>query len=219
VTVLLLLVAAAVWYSRRPPDADQLYQRILANVDKKDLAQVNRAEQDIGQFLQHFEADERAGELASLRKDLQLNRQQRRLKRMMDQPSDTAFSLSPIEQLYLDAMRTHASRVEDVVVELEALVDLFRNSPGPSEKERLCLALAERELNVLRQSVQQVSATHRPLIKQRLDQADQLQATDPEAAQSIRRAIVRVYSDRRWAHDLVQRARDDLERQPTSQAK
>ena len=44
-------------------------------------------------------------------------------------------------------------------------------------------------------------------ILEQLDRADQLQATHPQEADAIWQAIIRLYHERPWAADLVEKAR------------
>ena len=204
-------MATAAWHSRQPPTADQLYQRIQANLEQKDPVRARRAEQDVEKFLEQFGADKRAGVLASLQEQWELDRLHGQLQKQALLPQDDAAPLLPVEQLYVDALRTRLLSAEQAVVQLQDLVDLFGNPSGRSVLEQRCVALAKRELAELSHSIQQSSASHRRMIQRRLKQADQMQATDSEGARTIRQAIIRVYSNRPWAEDLVQRAKDALD--------
>lgn len=80
---------------------------------------------------------------------------------------------------------------------------------GPSAQ---CLELARRRLARMREDLRTVIGNQADLVQKRLDDADQLQAENPEHADAIRRAVVALYEDKPWAAALVDRARRALSR-------
>ncbi|NMC21090.1 MAG: serine/threonine protein kinase [Thermogutta sp.] len=83
---------------------------------------------------------------------------------------------------------------------------------GPSAQ---CLELARRRLARMREELQDVIRNQFDLVQKRLDQADQLQAENPQQADAIRQAVIALYQEKPWAAELVERARRALNRAET----
>lgn len=74
-----------------------------------------------------------------------------------------------------------------------------------------CIEVARQRLKKLETELQIVLMDQINILKQRLIDAKELDATHPSAAKKIRHGLIQLYQDRFWARDLVQQARDDLE--------
>ena len=209
--LLLVLVGVSVWYSRRPWTADQLYRRIQAHANSDDWRQLTQAEQDIGQFLERFAADGRRDELAALREQIELTQLDQKLQRRARLSQAESHDLPPVQQLYVEAIRTRPISPEATATRLEALVELFGGQTHESTESQQCVLLAERELEGLRVAIDLASAPHLEFIESRLNTARQMQLDDPDSARAIWRGLIHLYSDRPWAADLLQQARKSLD--------
>ncbi len=50
------------------------------------------------------------------------------------------------------------------------------------------------------------------LLRERMNAADQIELSDPQAARAIREAVVKLYADKPWAAEAVERAQAALGR-------
>jgi serine/threonine-protein kinase len=205
----LLAVMATVWYSRRPPTADQLYRQIQNDTKQDRAPSADRAEADIQRFLTRFPSDPRRDELCQLLEQVKRQALRVRLEPAVRQDVDLA-GLSPAEQAYAEAMQIRRTSREAAAERLEGLIALFGSDPKATATTQRCVALAREDLKALEASIERTIASHRHVLEARLRNAEQQKAADVEGAQAIWRGIIRLYADKPWAEDLVQRAREKL---------
>jgi len=210
ITVLVLLAAASgLWYATRPLSADQLHARI-ARVSNKDYSgSLDDAETDIAKFLERFPDDLRRPEIDQLRERIELDRSQRQFEFRARRLRDFA-SLSPVERAYLKSSDLAGTQPEAAIIQLEALIDVFGAEENPPDVARRCIDLATRQLKQLRVAVAASSKADRLTIERRLELADEIESTDRQTADSVRRGILLLYDGKPWAEELRQRARDAL---------
>ncbi|HOM19195.1 MAG TPA: hypothetical protein PK777_15805, partial [Thermoguttaceae bacterium] len=119
-------------------------------------------------------------------------------------------ALSPVEQAYAEAAAAARTNPDLAVVKFQALLDLYENRSDRSGTTGMCLELARRRLQRLRQEVEQRAAGGLQVLQERLHRAEQLEKTSPETARAIRQAIVDLYADKPWAASAVAQAKTAL---------
>jgi hypothetical protein len=112
-----------------------------------------------------------------------------------------------VQRAYLDAIRFRQLDPAESVARLEALLTLYGSDAesGPRAVQE-CVALARRQLELLRDPARAFVQRQCRELHERLDRAEQLLAADPQQARAIGRAVVSLYADKAWAADVVARA-------------
>jgi serine/threonine protein kinase len=221
---LLLVAAAAIFgslalYASRTPPADKLYSRIQQAAERGDGLELVSVEGDIETFLTDYADDERAGEVASWRLELELYRLQQRSKR--EAKSVRAEEVqTPAERAYLAAVRLSETDTQEALAHFQAIVALYGGEADPAlsklQQEAVAesVALAERQIDALQATAEKLQTEERTAIRQQLERARQAAEKDPAVAASIRQALVTLYGDKLWAADLVDEARKALAAEP-----
>jgi len=231
----LLLLSGVTWYFLQPPTADALYERIMARTENGATDRLSAAEGLIDEFLTRFPGDYRAEIVREYQQEIELQRLERRFEFDARRRGSVAGAI-PIERDYLEAVRYAQLNPEEGMRRLEALLALYgpdsprENAALPGEASETeetaepkphlldggpsaqCLELARRRLARMREDLRNVIRNQSDLVQKRLDQADQLQAENPEQADAIRRAVIALYQEKPWAAELVERARGALSR-------
>ncbi|HOA52665.1 MAG TPA: serine/threonine-protein kinase [Thermogutta sp.] len=226
----LVVLAITIWYFLQPPTADQLYNRVMAKVgDGTDSEALLSAAPDIEAFLTRYPEDARAPSIREYQQEIDLLRLERRFE-LQSRQKASAHSSIPIERDYLQALRYAQLDPELGIEKLEALLALYDYAPTeklPADKSREtaqgksrrpvghtaeCLELARRRLEQLKKQLAPAITNQRDLIAGRLEEANQLEATDPEKADAIRRAIIVLYGDKGWAKPYIEQAEAALQR-------
>jgi hypothetical protein len=208
----LVILGVATWLvlvALRPPTADQLFERIQAAGRQQSVDALVGVEDEMQTFLSQFPHDPRGMEVRSLVEEIELYRLERRFERQ-SRRAGSRTDLLPVERAYLEAMQLAPANPELAVVRLEALLAVFGSELQADERTEPCVELARRQLERLRGNIDHWSQEHLQAIIDQLDRADSLQATDPAAAHAIRRGVVELYEDKRWAAAAVVRARESL---------
>jgi eukaryotic-like serine/threonine-protein kinase len=207
------VLAGLLIYALLPPSAETLYRQIAAAAESGELEKLKSADAEIRQFLERFPQDTRASELEKYRERLDVARLEKQAQ--FKARVGVGGSL-PVQRAYLDAVRLAESDPEKALARFEAIVAVFDGADGESEEETEANAnyvkLARKQIEDLQANVQQLSAAQQKRIAARLDQADQLRSKEPESAAKIYRGVVELYGDKRWASELVERARKALEK-------
>ncbi len=206
--MLIICFVAVVLFQRwrQPPSADALYEEIT---ELTQSGTVRAAETQVNRFLELYSGDARYAEVAELLETIEIEKLQRRLD---TRARRGLSSTSPLEQLYLAAIRHLAQDPELAARQLRALLDVYDNDPTASQADKRCLALARRRLAQLEQQIRDRSSEHLVLIRQRLDEAARwISEQQPDQAQVIYRGIIDLYADKPWAIDEVRQARQALE--------
>jgi len=205
----LLSLGLIAWWFLRPPTADTLFDRIAAHAADKSLESLLLAEPDINDFVNRFPDDIRAGQLREYAREIDLYRLEKTFDRRV-RGQEGSKGLSPIEQLYLEALTISRYDPVRAIAKLRAIVDL-NNQPGDNAGPAgQCLTLARRKLDQLQNQVKKNSADQLAILKDRLHAADAMRANDPETAQAMYRAVIELYSDKPWAAEAVDIARKAL---------
>ncbi len=116
-------------------------------------------------------------------------------------------------------MRFRQSDPAESVSRLEALLTLYGPDAesGPRAVQE-CVALARRQLELLRDPARALVQRQCRELHERLDRAEELLADDPQQALAIGRAVVSLYADKPWAADVVARAQRLLQAVPAPPA-
>jgi serine/threonine-protein kinase len=205
----LVLLAGGTWYTLRPATADELYREIELQTEDGKTESLVAAEGKIQQFLDRFGKDPRADELRPRAEEIALAKLDRRLERNARR-LNASDSLSAIERAYIEAAHQAALSPEIASEKFRAILDLYGDDAPQDAGTRQCLELARRRLDRLDKQMEQAAKPQLELIESRLQTAEKLQASDPEAAVRIWQAIVRLYGDKPWANSAVERAKRAL---------
>jgi hypothetical protein len=205
----LIAIGLLAWRLLQPPSADATYRRISDQVEAGDSDSLLQAEDDIRDFLMRFPSDPRCETLRGHAREIDLTRLERKLELQARGRMATA-NLTPVERLYLDALR-HAWTNPDVcMTRFQAIVDLYEVGGRRSGPTWQCVELAKRRLARLREQQEAQAGEHLALIQERLDRADSIRKSDPARAAAMYRAVIELYQDRSWAADAVRRAKNGL---------
>jgi serine/threonine-protein kinase len=229
--MLLVMLAGMYVYLSRPLTADQLYAKIATHVDDEDAGALRNVGSEIDEFLLRFPEEPRAAELRTYQVQLDLERAHRRLQFLVRHGGAADADLLPVEALYLEAMNAATTSPESAVDKLSSLValygaDLPDQDPLPAtssersskpndesddfQRRAQCVHLAERQLAVIQEEIAKQTARHLASLRERMQIAAELSATEPAAAADVYRAIVELYGQAAWAADLVSEAREQL---------
>jgi len=74
----------------------------------------------------------------------------------------------------------------------------------------ICVELARRRLQRLERDVDEINAEQVQVIRRRLDEATTWDSRDQVRADGIRRGIIELYQNHRWAKELVEEAEREL---------
>lgn len=211
--VAVAVLAGLVIFALLPPSAETLYRQIAAKAESGDLEKLQSVDAEIRQFLQRFPEDARASELEKYRERLDVARLE---KQSQFKARVGAGGSLPVQRAYLDAVRLTESDPQRALARFTAIVAVFDGVAGESEEESEAnenyVKLARKQIEELQTNVQELSAAQQKLVAARLDQADKLRAESPESAAQIYRGVVELYGDKQWASELVERAKNALEK-------
>jgi hypothetical protein len=206
----LLITGLGALYLLQPPSRDALYGRIRAAAAAGTIDALLEGEPKINQFLEQFSDDPRCETVRQYQREIDLYRLQRSLERQAKGGSNLA-KLLPIERAYLEAVSQFAIDPDRGLAKLQALVNLYQDRKDLSGPAGKCLDLARRQLRDLGKQVAKADAESQDELKQRLARANELQETDPAAAQAIWNAVIVLYRDKPWAAEAVAQARKALD--------
>jgi hypothetical protein len=171
------------------------------------------------EFFDRYPQDPRAAELRQYERRIALDRAERRLQLEARGPLASS-ALLPVERLYLKARDMASDAPEAAIKTLESLVALYGAPPAASdadpedrderERETLCVALAERRIKTIRAALAEQVHRHLAALRERLDAAGQLSATDASRATDVYRAIIDLHGGDAWAAEIVDEARRQL---------
>jgi eukaryotic-like serine/threonine-protein kinase len=214
----LLFVGWSLNWFLQPPSAESLFQKISAKMleDQADahpmkMSDVVEAEALVNDFLNYYPGDPNAGRVRDFSKKLGLRKLELDFElRVRGRPS--AENLTPIEQLYFEAMSYGQTDPTRAMAKLRALIDLCNRPEDQGEQTALCIALARRQLARLSKEVEKLSQQQCSMLQERLDAADAMRHTEPERAKATYRAVVELYAAKPWAAEPVRRARQALKK-------
>ena len=195
------------WYFLRPPSADALYAAIRAAAQDSREESLLDVEQEISTFLARFPADGRSNEVRQYQEEVELMRTGRSLFALARRRGQRD-GLAPVQRMYVEAIRQKDENPERAIADLQALIDLYDDDAD--EPTQQCLTLARRQLERIGEQVYRYAPDQLKSIEQRLQRAEQIQASDPQRARQIWRAIIKLCRDKPWAHEVVGEAETAL---------
>jgi hypothetical protein len=193
----LLIGAAMLLRSMRPPTADQLYLTATADGDNG----ARRA------FLRRFPEDPRAAEVNDL---LMLDLLRGILNRLSAQAKLGVRPLSAAEEGFLAALEGREHSPQDAAQKLQQWLDAFDNeaNQGQAELGEL-ISLARYESQRLR-TADPIEITD-PRVVELMKQIDAAcELTDPVEAEKRLTAMIELFQDQPWAQSALQRAKQSL---------
>lgn len=205
----MVAVGGMAWYWLQPPSAETLYDEIAAAANDGKIEQILDVEREIKDFLKYYPTDRRSREMETYLQEIELYRLEKRFE-FRAKFLKKQEGLSAVERAYVEAMGYVHLNPSLGRKKLQALVDLYRDTAQVAKSSRECLMLAHRQLDRLQRLAEEQARTDRATIDKELARADRLDATDPEQAERIRRAVVELYADEPWAEEAVARARRAL---------
>ncbi|MBA2117167.1 Serine/threonine-protein kinase PknD [Planctomycetes bacterium FF15] len=197
--VALGVVVAVMLIAPQKPGAEQIYDSIETSANEGNLAEVSEQMDD---FLERFPEDPRSEYVAQLKEELNLRRQENRY-RLAAAIGRGNQGLHPVEQIYLDAMKTNEFDPIAARDKLQGLILAF----GPAQTQQgdiaRCLVLAERRLKQLNASLTSQSKQQTASIRERLEYAERIAADDPQKAERIYRGVIQLLQDEPWGLNLA----------------
>jgi serine/threonine-protein kinase len=216
-------------YLSRPPSADDLYERISAQVESDDDMLLASVAGDIDKFLGLYPNDPRTGELERHKERIELDKLGRKLQRQARGEGIVDSSLLAAEQLYLQAVSRLETSPEESAAMLRSLVDLYAVSPQLESKSRpprsqpevrkawddhvrtaAIVQLAKRRLAALESDLARQRKRHVALLEERLETAKRVTTSEPQRAAGMYRAIIDLHGSDAWADEIVEEARSRL---------
>ena len=222
-SITLMIVGLVVYYLTQPVPPEVLLKRITAAIPQGEsadegmsIASMKSAQKDILHFLGSYPDHPSAEQVQSYQDDLNLLEHERRLERRA-----TSRSLSPVERAYVEVLTSSPNDPELTIDRLHAFIAVFQAAPAISENGTLphqlssspveiCVELARRRLKKLEQGIDEINADQAQVLRQRLDKAAEWDSQSPEHAEGIRRGIIELYQNHRWAKELVEEAQQRL---------
>lgn len=210
-----LLVGAMV-YLLQPLPADEQARRIHERLEGKEdddrLTTLNAAAPLLRSFVRSFPEDSRSAAFQSHIEEISAMERSRRLESRLAR-IDTR-QLLPIERAYLQALSHQKIDHEKAAARLRAILTLYEEN-SQNETGNLRISRQQQVLEATRQQLaywerswEFAREQTRALIRLRLDEAKQLEETDPARAKKIREAILTLYGEKSWASELVAEARE-----------
>jgi hypothetical protein len=167
------------------------------------------------QFLMIYPDHAAANQIRFYQDELELAEHERRLERRMQFSS--LRTLSPVERAYVEVLISSPGDPERMIEKLRAFISVFQSAadtehPGKhaSNPVAVCVELANRRLKKLEKDVDEINVEQAQVIRRRLDEASALELQNPHRADEIRRGIIELYQNRRWAKELVEEAKKKL---------
>jgi serine/threonine-protein kinase len=224
----LLVIGITLYYLLQPVPPDKLYERIAA-VLKQDnspngysLSTLRAAQSNIERFLAEYPHHSLAQQVSGLHDELELAENERLYTRQ--QFLSAVRRLSPVEIAYVDAITVSRTDLQRGAEKMQAFIELFDDAADKSKAEtkrlsshvEICVELAKRRLKKIEHELSLQSGEQTEVIRNRLLAADELESTNPDRAQAIRRAVIVLYQNYSWAEKLVGEAKKDYQESPTA---
>ncbi|MEO2046794.1 MAG: serine/threonine-protein kinase [Pirellulales bacterium] len=227
------------WWLMRPATSDSLYAQIMEVIEEKGTNNLRIVDKPLQEFNERFARDYRNAELDKYREELKMQKMERMLKRKVK--FGGASHVSPVGQLYAIAVSmamTDPQRGMEMLSSLLALYDpqnlvgsgeLFLSEGivesnesvntnveegllSISEEDRHWLVIASRQLAKLSESDHEQQVQLLDSLNERLRTAVDLHSSHPRLAIPMFQAIVNLYSGQAWASEIVDQARQYLDK-------
>jgi hypothetical protein len=218
-SMMLMIIGLTVYYLIQPTPPEVLFKRITATIKEGELtdgyspAQLRSAQNDVGNFLSTYPKHPLAEQVRVYQDELNLSAHERRLERRMQ--FSALRSLSPVERTYVQVLISSPNDPERTIDQLRAFIAVFQTVQSSSEEliephhylsspVEICVELARRRLKKLEQDVEEINTEQEQVIRRRLDEAADWDSKDPIRAEEIRRGIIELYQNQRWAKELIE---------------
>jgi serine/threonine-protein kinase len=210
----LIIVGLTIYYLLQPVPPEVLLKRITTKIQNG-----TSAENDIRKFILNYPDHSVPGHVQSYLDDVELAEHERRLERRTQLSAQR--SLSPVERAYVEVLTSSPNDPEQTIDRLRAFIAVFQTLPSDSatlthphrsfsSPVEVCVELARRRLEKLEQDFEEINAEQEQVLRRRLDEAANLDSKDPVRAEGIRRGIVKLYQNQRWAKEIVEEAKQLL---------
>jgi len=223
IAVLLLALGGLTWggwYLMQPVSADELYQQITKQIERDGTNDLRGVSAKLETFFERFADDPRTDQLRPAWEEWELQKLENRLRLKSNLLGSDAFS--PVEQLYGAAHSVSRTNPAHGLAMFQALVALYDPTDATLETktstdmsvdqgDRRWLILARRQIQKLGTVVEELTATQRAALLERLTEASRLQSSRPAAARRMYQAIVELYDGQPWAESLVEEARSQID--------
>ena len=204
-------LGAVGWIVSRPMSVEALYYKISEAAAAESPQMLLDAETYLDEFVERFPDDARTSEVHALKESVDTEKLARRLE-LRARKQTISRRLNPMEEILLEAMRMEFSQPEQAAMRLQGLVDSFSEPALEDENVRRIVELARSRLLALQGRMAESNQRHADLVSPRLDEAEALMATDPQAAGRILRGLILLYGDKPWAKELMVQARELLDK-------
>jgi hypothetical protein len=213
-SVTLMTIGLTAYYLLQPVPPEVLFKRITFKIERGELVS-----NDIDRFLTTYPDHPAAEQVLNCQNDLNLSEHERRLERRTQFSAQR--SLSPVERAYVEVLTSTPNDPEQTIERLHAFIAVFQTSLSALEKKtqphhfasspvEVCVELARRRLKKMEQEVDEINTEQVQVLRRRLEEAEKLDFKDPMRASDIRRGIVELYQNHRWAEELVKEAKQLL---------
>ncbi len=206
-----ILVALIVGVAKqlRTPSAKTLFQQIEQLPDDQTPRQQRRLNDMIDRFLARYPDDPRAEQVQQRRRRLEVQQFAQSKQAMMraGRPGRTT-----VEQLYLEAIDLAQEHPSVGAEKLRALRNLLVDQPQLDERSADYVQAIDRELDALNERIAAIRERHESLLTGELSRAAALEASDPQEAARIYRALLTLYQDHEWARAWTTQAANSLAR-------
>ena len=208
------------WQLMQPASADELHAQIISVYQAQGDDGLRTVSDEIQEFFDRFPDDERIGELEPLKDKLEFGKFERSASRKLRGRPKQATN--PIARKYYEAMAIAETDPSQAIVMLQSILALYdpenttRNlqadnqSADHESNNQRWLILTRNKLSDLQQEIAKLTAIQLPAMRERIETAKKLQASNPQAAQKMYEAIIDLYGHQPWAKETVEQARQAL---------
>jgi serine/threonine protein kinase len=231
----LILIGFFAYYLLQPVSPSVLYERIKLTINENNNGDgispstLRMAEDDINHFLLEYAQHPMADQVRYYKTELELVQKELELKRR--QRLNHSELPTPVEQAYMEAIALMKTEPEKAMTKLKAIIDVFRSDQQSDQQadvtneikktktirrqqlspEEICVELAFRRLEELEKNIETIKSVQLQKIQKRLEKADEIEATQPERAESIRRGLLELYRNQLWAKEVIKESQRKLE--------
>jgi len=208
------------WQLMQPPTVEQLYKKIVAEVDERGTENLRPIADELNDFLARFPEDPRTKEIEQYHHQLEFQKFERQARRKSR--SAGAEEASPVESIYFSALSVAENDPAHGLERLRSLLALYDPTDRSADAEPLppaevakdpnylWLVLARKQIEELASRVEQQAVSQLPLLQERFEMVVKLQSTQPKKAAKMYQAIVDLYANQPWAKTIVEEAKHRL---------
>tara|TARA_Y100001933_G_scaffold242475_1_gene270237 strand:- start:65150 stop:67081 length:1932 start_codon:yes stop_codon:yes gene_type:complete len=203
-----VILTGAIWYWSIPLSQQELHSRITALQETSDPFEQATLQNYIKQYLSEApEGDPAIPMVEQLKKDLDIQDLERKLRQRARYRLNNASSLSMVEQTLLDAIHIMPEDPQMALDRLAAIKTLYAD-PGIERSKRDEHLLQVEGL--LTERAKQTLLTYEKIYLQpislQLDRAEQFLDANPIRTKQVAQSIITLYADHAWAAGQIARA-------------